>query len=330
MLRIAAATLHTQMSLEEEQDQNALRALQSEDFDRARDLYGDLVEAHPEEIEYACGFYTAGYWSNRQDRFRDLKPGRIQGDWLVKEWEKFQVLAEEKNYQSGRAFRGAMQGVLGRAAEQFRLAFQEEGRSGIDLAVLKELAVCLIKTQDYKNASDILNFARRTHPGNADLFFMLGESLCSLDRPEQHDRGLEFYRDAFLINHTSVDPTLIASEPAARVFEALYKEKKEKLDDVIEWFPARLMLEAFRPGLRRLAPEEIDGLDHELYRLLQDRETVVERFRDRVTARLVFYHLVLLQHYRFHEKNTDRQRELEEGLKELDPALHKQYREIKI
>lgn len=315
------------MSIEEEQDQNALRALQSEDFERARDLYGDLVEKYPEEIEYACGFYTAGYWHNRQNRIPAYKPGRIQGDWLVKEWEKFQVLAEEKNYQSCRAFRGAMQGVLGRAAEQFRLAFQQEGRSGIDLAVLKELAVCLIKTQDYKNASDILNFARRTHPGNADLFFLLGESLCSLDRPEQQDRGLECYRDAFLINHASIDPTLISSQPAAGVFETLYREKKEKLETVIEWFPARLMLKSFRPGLRRLQPDEIDGLEHEIRRLNEDHTVVADRFQDRVRARLLFYHLVLLQHYRFHEKDTERQRRLEEGLKDLDPAAYKEYRE---
>ena len=326
----AREKLNTLMSVAEEPDQNALRALQSEDFSRARELYGELVEQFPDEYEYACGFFTAGYWDNRKERIGSLKPGRAQGDWLVREWEQFQVLAEEKDFQSCRAFRGAMQAVLGRAAEQFRTAFQQEGRAGIDLEVLKDLAVCLIKTQDYKNASDILNFARRTHPGNADLFFLLGESLCSLDRPEQRERGMEYYRDAFLINHTSIDPTLISSEPAASIFSNLYAEKKEKLEDVIEWFPAYMMLHAFFPGLRRLAPEEIDGLEHELSRLMQDRSVVVEKFQDRVTARLMFFHLILLQHYRFHEKNPDRQRDLEEGVRELAPDIHKQYRELKI
>ncbi len=318
------------MSEHEEKDQNALQALRAEDFARARELYGELVETFPEEIEFACGFYTSGYWQNRQDQISARKPGRIQGDWLVREWEKFQVVAEEKNFTSCRAFRGAMQAILGRAAEHFRLAFQEEGRTGIDPGILKQLAVCLIKTQDYKNASDILNFARRTHPGSADLFFLLGESLCSLDRPEQNDRGLEYYRDAFLINHTSVDPTLISSQPAAGVFEALLREKKEKLDEITEWFPARLMLEAFRPGLRRLFPEEIEQLLFEIRRLMKDREMVAEKFRDRVTARLVFYYLILLQHYRLHEKDVDRQRELEEGLKALEPDFHRRYRDLKI
>ena len=152
--------------------QIALRTLAGGEFKRARDLYGQLVESDPEDLEYLCGLYSSGYWDNRSELMDRQKSGRMLAGYLMQEWDRFEHLATERNYGGCLTFRAVMQGVLGRAAEEFRTAFQEESGAVVDTEMLVELGKCLIRIEDYKNAAEILHYARRLHEPNASLCFL--------------------------------------------------------------------------------------------------------------------------------------------------------------
>ena len=309
--------------------ERALKYLTAGDFARAREDYGDLVENDPDNLEYICGFYTAGYWDNRKDRIGKLKPGRSRGDYLIKEWESYSNIATERNFPGCTTYVGAMKAILGMASEQFRVAFQEEGGAAVDGGVLEDLGRCLIRIEEYQQASEIMQYAVRMGRSEASLFFLLGESLASMEDERSRKRGWSYYRDAGFIDPQKIDPALIGSEPASKVFGILYQARGENLERALEWMPAYLLSETFVAELRKLHPEEVEQLIYDCRRLNKERARVDERFADRVNARLSFYLLTLIHHYTFHEPIPDAVREFEDQLKEMTPALYQIYRDRK-
>ena len=276
-------------------NESAIHTLEQGDFEHAWDRYGKLVELFPEDPEYACGLYAAGYWKNRLSAIAEEAQGRARGAYLFREWDRFQKMAEEKEFESCLAYRAAMQWVLGNAAAELRGAFHAESGRSVDPSLLVDLSTCLIRIEDYANAVDILRYTTRLHPGNARILFLLGEALCSSGAEGDKERGLACYRDAFLLDPSVTDPTLIASETAASVFRDLFSEAGQDLERTLLWFPARLSAASFRFQVRSIPEKDTQAWSDEISRLQASLKQVVEKFRDRVRARIAFLLLEILR-----------------------------------
>lgn len=302
-----------------------LQALSAGDFSRAKNLYGSLIESDPENLEFQCGFFAAGWWENRAETRGRKKPGRPLATYLTQEWDAFETTAGERNCTGSLSFRATMRSILGSAAEHFRIAFQEEGPGAVESELLLQLGRCLIRIEDYRNAADVLQYARKRSTPSAAVYFLLGEALASLGG-DSTDAGFSAYRDGCALDPTAIDPTLIASEPAARTFGYLMTALDQRVESVVEWFPAYFMACVFAPGLRRLGPDEVEGFRLEADRLYRDLDIVVEKYREKVRARAAFQDMVLLHHFTFHERDSGRTGEIEKRLKDNSPELFQYYK----
>ena len=312
---------------EHEESANALSALSSGDFKRAKELYGELLSLYPEDPEYQCGLYTSGYWDNRGEETAKQRQGRGAGEYLVREWEKYQHIADDRDYTGCLSFRMAMRVILGHAADQFRLAYQNEG--SLDRDTLLELGRCLIRIEDYRNAQEILQYARKVHSPSAEIYFLLGESLCCLEGEGNHQKGMSFYRDACMLDPQKFDPAFVASQPASAVFQNLYRDGESTLESVNEWMPFYLSISSFLPGLRRLSEQELSVLSAETERLERDLSRVADKFKSKVRARLAFYCTVFLYQYIFHSPDPEMVETFEEKLEKLNQDLYTVYKEKK-
>ena len=275
--------------------EGAIHTLEEGDFEHAWERYGKLVELFPEDPEYACGLYAAGYWKNRISAIAEELPGRARGAYLFREWDRFQRVAEEKQFESCLAYRAAMQWVLGSAAGELRSAFHAESGRSVDPALLVDLSTCLIRIEDYANAVEILRYTSRLHPGNARILFLLAEALCSSGEDGDRERGLACYRDALLLDPSVTDPTLIASETASSVFRSLFEQAGQDLERTLLWFPAHLSAASFRFQIRSLPEKDTQAWSDEITRLQASLKQVVDKFRDRVRARIAFLLLEILR-----------------------------------
>ncbi|HBS05120.1 MAG TPA: hypothetical protein DEA96_09155 [Leptospiraceae bacterium] len=301
--------------------EEALFSLQAAHFEEAKSEFGTLLEAEPDTTEYMAGFYASGYWAIRKEQLTSSEPAR-PGTGLMEAWDSFQEVAEEKGFGNTKSLRAVMKAVLGRAAEQYRQKFQREGMAHPDFSDLEELGKCLIRIQDYENAKEILQYAKRIQPGRSGIHFLLAE--CFLNDGEQDfaERGLGFYRDGFIIQPGQFDPAYSYSGIVQETLQQLGEEKDNDLDRVLLWLPAYMMARSQYPGLRRLNRDEVSQLQRETHRLEKDLGTVMDRFKEKVEARLAFYYLVLHQAAVFVYNDPDYARELLDSLKEIHAGLH--------
>ncbi len=287
-----------------ESAENALNALTSGAFHDAAEVYGELLEMSPENPEYACGYYTSGYWENRDELFHAQRPGKNSAYRIIEEWEKFQAIAEERDYLETFSYRAAMQKILGEAAHQFRTAFQEEGGTSVDIMLLTDLGKTLLRIGNHQDAIDILQYAKRITSPDPTIYFLLGEAMAASEKPELLPTALSLYRDAFFLNPEAMNPALVCSPVASSVFLHLYtKLFPDNMEKTILWFPAYLHARSMGPGLRRLQNEECDRLKWETDQL--EKELPGSRFEERIRARLAFYYLAIIYHHLHHDLERD-------------------------
>lgn len=304
---------------EEELSRTALEAIEKGDFSRAREIYGHLLEDHPESQEYACGLYTAGYWNNRIESFDAGRPGRILGGELLSRWDDFQSIADERDYPGYLPFRAAMHYVLGFAADGYRRAFQEEGGGSVDLDMMVELGQTLIRIGNHRDALDILLYARKVAKPDARIFFLTGESMACVSEEEIDSASLSSFRDGFFVDPGAFDPSVISSEPVSSVFLELFEKFEEDMNKTMLWMPSYLHARSMLPGMRRLLNSELEQLSWESERL--ERDVNNEKFGEKVRSRLAFYYMAILYHYTFHDEAPENRRFIKERVKSIAPEL---------
>ncbi len=316
---------------EERAFKEAMSLMETGEQEKAKEHFSQLLRTDPDNLEFQAGFFSAGWWLNRQNSHGLHRGGRQLSAWFMHEWDNFSKQASERGYQGCLSFRKAMHYALRSAAENFRLAFQEEGSSSADPELLKELAICLIQLEDYANAADILQYARSKNPHDARLCFLLGEVLCCSEKKEKLGRGLSYYRDAFLMDTQAIEPRWISSTLITGVFTYLHQENQENIEQTLAWFPAYLLAASCPYPLRPLKSTEIQSAHQETERLLHERERVIEKYQQKVEASLCFYILVLLREYASSNKtNRYKLHEYEKKLQEIAPkVLYTFYQEHK-
>jgi len=313
------------MSDAENEQLDALDSLLQGNLKRAKELYGELLEQNPEEQEYICGFYTASYWENRTDIIRPEKTGREAASQLLKAWDRFESIGEEKKFLNCKSFGAAMKYIFGIASDNFRSAFQQEGAAG-DIDLLLELSRCLMRIENYSDAVEILQYARKFNKTNPRILFILGEAYLAPEEDELRGRGISLYRDAFFLDPNALDVSVIASLPVGEILKELYEYFEEDLKKTCEWLPAYLLADYFIPEIKKMEDAEIEQAVTEIRRLRKDMDRVVDEYKNRVKSRIAFYALILIHHFTFFEKDTSLVREYENILQETSPLLYERYR----
>ncbi|MDH5654692.1 MAG: hypothetical protein OEZ34_02215 [Spirochaetia bacterium] len=312
------------MSEENSEQLNAAEALLAGDMTLAKELYGSLLEKNPETKDCLCGFYTASYWENRMDILHPQKEGREAASLIMKEWDQFEAVAEEKKFAGCRSLVSSMRFILGVSAANLRFAYQMQGASG-DTDLLLELSHCLIRIENFSDAIEILQYARKFNKENPKILFALGEAFLSTEDPEMREKGISFYRDAFFIEPSAFEISHVYSLPVGDVLKELYENFGEDIKKACEWLPSYLLSDYFIPELRCMGTGEIEQAVSEVRRLVKDLGRVADEFKNRVRSRVAFYSIVLIHYFTFCEQDVSLVREYEQILAEMDSRLHERF-----
>ncbi len=292
-------------------------------FGQAVLLLDRLMSANPDYPGLIESYRTSRFWQNRAPEFESLPEGKKTADFLMAEWKAFEEYAAESRMYNSSAYRAAMKHVFYRASENYRKAFlnQEETADNFDL--LLNLGECFLKLGDFEKAIETLEYAGRSYNSNARLLSILGEAFFHTgDIP----KSLWFFKEAFFVNPSDIDLSMITAEPVVRLKEIVLARCPGQ-GDVREWIPVYGFIEDVFYVRKNLQERQVESIKDDIYRLemnyqRMNRDQIEE---SNVVPRLINKYLWLIDYFEFQSYSFENLTEIRTRLIKIDRNLFEDF-----
>jgi tetratricopeptide (TPR) repeat protein len=282
-----------------------------------------LMNINPDYPGLVEAYRTAKFWSNREKEINEIKDSKKCADFLMKEWKVFEDYASNKDMKSSSAYKSAMRYIFFKASEQYKIAFKfnEETDNNFDLLI--NLGECFLRLKEYKYAIETLEYAMSSYKSDAKLLFILGESYYHID---DIPKCLLYMREAFQIDPSQIDITLIEAKPILEIIEAVQNSGRD-IKDVREWIPVFGYLTDVFYVRRNLSKHQVESLKREVFNL---ENSLIRLSSDDIDAtniipRLLNKYLWLLDYYEHQNINTENRDEIKNRLLAIDKDLFEEF-----
>lgn len=282
-----------------------------------------MMNINPEYPGLIEAFRTAKFWSNREKELKKTPEGKRTADFLMEEWASFEDYAAYKEIKSSAAYRAVMKFVFFKASEHYKLAFQKNEDTDTRFDLLLNLGECFLRLKEYKLAVETLEYAMNSYKSSARLLFILGESYYHLD---DIPKSLLYMREAFMIDPSQIDLSLIESKPVLEIINAL-KESGRNFRDIREWIPVYGFITDIFYVRRNLSKHQVESLKREVFNLEKsyNRLGVDDIDNTNVLPRMINKYLWLLDYYDSQVTNPENLEQIRSRLIAIDKDLFYEY-----
>ncbi len=283
---------------------------------RKSDALMSVDPDYPGVVEY---YRTAKFWNNREKALRKTPEGKKCADFLMEEWSAFEEYAEYRNMKNSSAYKAIMNFVFFKAAENYKLAFQNNEDTDNKFDLLLNLGECFLRLKDYKSAADTLEYAMNSYKSNARLLFILGEAYYHLaDIP----KSLLYFREAFLIDPSKIDLSVVEARPIHEIVEIIASSGKE-YRDIREWIPIYGYLTDIFYVRRNLSKHQVESIKREIINLEKSfaRLGPDDVENTNVLPRMINKYLWLLDYYENQVPNIENMEQIRSRLIAIDREL---------
>lgn len=272
--------------------------LKEGEFEKAKEIFSSLLDKDPENQDLISGFFVSSYWDNRIELIFNSKEGKERAARIVALFDEFEEEIRKRKIQRNQFFSNVTECVLGEASSQFRKAYQKEGMIGLEPVHLIQLTICLMKTRDYKNAKEILDYTKNFQKSSNETKFLEAECLAHLGMAKE---SRILYREAFLTDPTDFKPEMITSEPLVSIMKSL--EGNFSDNDWKEFLPLACLEKNYFLDVKNYSESEIQKLWQEAQRL-EDSLAKNDKYDFKIKCRLI-QHLVAI--YDASKNSSDRE-----------------------
>ncbi len=292
-------------------------------FQEAIKKTDQLMNINPEYPGVVEAYRTAKFWSNREKEIKKTSEGKKTADFLMEEWNAFEDYASYKEMKSSSAYKSAMRYVFFKAAEQYKLAFQHNEETNDKFDLLINLGECFLRLKEHKYAIETLEYAMTSYKSNAKLLFILGESYYHID---DIPKCLIYMREAFQIDPSQVDLTLIEAKPIIEIIESIQQSGKN-VRDVREWIPVFGFLTDIFYVRRNLNKHQVESLKREVFNLENSftRMNSDDIEATNILPRIINKYLWLLDYYEHQNINIENSDQIRKRLLSLDKDLFHEF-----
>jgi hypothetical protein len=268
-------------------------------------------------------YRTAKFWLNRAEELASLPEGKKTADFLMTEWEEYDEYARGKDMQSSAAYRSVMMYVFYTASEQYRLAFIRQEDTTGDFDLLLNVGACCLRLGDYQKTVATLEYASKSYNSNARLLALLAEATYHInDIP----RSLWYFREAFFIDPSEIDLSLITAEPIRQLME-IAGEAQKNCYDLREWIPVYGFLTDILYVRRNLQERQVESIKEQIYNLelnfqRMNRDQIEE---SNVLPRLITKYFWLLDYFEFQHYSFDNITQIRDRLLQINRNMFEDY-----
>jgi tetratricopeptide (TPR) repeat protein len=288
-------------------------------FNEAVKIADQLMNINPDYPGLTDAFRTAKFWANREKEIRKIDEGKKAADFLMNEWKVFEDYASQKDMKSSSAYKSAMMHIFFKASEQYKIAFKLNEETDSNFELLINLGECFLRLKEYKHAIETLEYAMSSYKSDAKLLFILGESYYHID---DIPKCLLYMREAFQIDPSQVDLTLIEAKPILEIIETV-QNCGRNIKDIREWIPIFGVLTDVFYVRRNLNKHQVESLKREVFNLENSltRLSIDDIDATNVIPRLLNKYLWLLDYYEHQNVNAENREEIKSRLLNLDKDL---------
>ncbi|MFW5808179.1 MAG: tetratricopeptide repeat protein, partial [Spirochaetota bacterium] len=270
--------------------------METGDFDSALKIFDQLILTNMDSPGVVEGYRTTRFWLNRITDAASIREGKDKADFFLCEWQSFLEYSDTHNIRDTHSFRAAERYVYYIAAEHYNIAFKKDENPTNNIDLVLNLSICFLKISEYSLAVDTLEYARTIYVSNPRILSMLGEAYYHL---KEVPKALLLFREAFFIDPSMIDLTLIRSEPVSRLYD-ISVEEKSGWGDPREWIPVFGHVTDLFYVKRHLNMQMVDAISSDVYMLEKSYHTMsVDRLREsNVLPRLINKYLWLFDYYK--------------------------------
>ncbi len=282
-----------------------------------------LMNVNPEYPGLIEAFRTAKFWHNREKELKKTPEGKKTADFLMEEWASFEDYASFKDIKTSSAYRAVMKFIFFRAAENYKLAFQKNEDTDQRFDLLLNLGECFLRLKEYKFAVETLEYAMNSYKSNAKLLFILGESYYHLD---DIPKSLLYMREAFMIDPSQIDLSLIEAQPVNEIIDSL-KGSDRNFRDIREWIPIYGFITDIFYVRRNLSKHQVESLKKEVFNLEKSYSRLGADDIDNtnVLPRMINKYLWLLDYYENQATNPETLEQIRTRLIAIDKDMFYEY-----
>jgi len=292
-------------------------------FQEAIKKSDQLMNVNPDYPGLVEAYRTAKFWSNREQEIRKTAEGKKRADFLMEEWNAFDDYASYKEMKSSSAYKSAMRYIFFKASEQYKLAFQHNEETNDKFDLLINLGECFLRLKEHKFAIETLEYAMTSYKSNAKLLFILGESYYHID---DIPKCLLYMREAFQIDPSQIDLTLIEAKPITDIIDVIQNSGKN-VRDLREWIPVFGFLTDIFYVRRNLNKHQVESLKREVFNL---ENSLTRMNSDDIEAtnilpRIMNKYLWLLDYYEHQNINIENSDQIKSRLLSFDKELFQEF-----
>lgn len=302
---------------------NAYLLLEDGNFNDAVMRFDTLMSSNPDYPGVVDGYRTAKFWLNRSGELHLLPDGRETADFLMIQWGAYDEYATEKDMQSSSAYKAVMKFIFNAASEHYKRAFQEQEDPSGNLDLLLNLGYCFLRLREYRNVIGILENARSSYSADAMHLATLAEAYFHVD---EKPRSLLLFREAFLVNPSGIDLSLIEALPVKQILDAITASGRQ-FQDVREWISVYGFVTDVFYVRKNLSRHQTDSLEREIYNLELSFQKLNRDQIDstNVLPRLLTRYLWMYEFYEVQQYNFSNLVEIRDRLLALDRELFEEY-----
>lgn len=286
------------------------------EFEKAKKIFSELLDINPENPEYISGFYISSYWDNRLEKILSSPEGKERGLLLNSLFSDFEKEYKNRRYIPNSSYDAIIYCIVGESCSQLRTGFHKEGPYGFGKDNYLLLAKNLVRTEDYKNAFEMMEFSKRFFELPPEYYYFKAECFFHLGE-EKKSRIL--FRST-LLQYPDLFPfELVKSEPMSSSWlEISVKHNSE--DNAKEVLPVFCLEKNLLPELADYSRDEINSMYHEIQRLLTSNLKEEGDLKLKIQCRILQYGITILDS--FHgQLNIDLSRKVREIIQSIDTGL---------
>ena len=282
-----------------------------------------LMNINPDYPGVVEAYRTAKFWANREKEIKKTGEGKKTADFLMEEWNAFDDYATYKEMKASSAYKSAMRYIFFKAAEQYKLAFQHNEETNDKFDLLINLGECFLRLKEHKLAIETLEYAMTSYKSNAKLLFILGESYYHAD---DIPKCLLYMREAFQIDPSQIDMSLIEAKPITEIVNAI-QDSGKNVRDVREWIPVFGFLTDIFYVRRNLNKHQVESLKREVFNLENSftRMNSDDIEATNILPRIINKYLWLMDYYEHQNINIENSDQIKKRLLSLDKDLFQEF-----